>query len=153
MDLVAHLENVLHRYQTAPPSENLRIAGWRFSVTEHSVVKAGIRDNRLGEVYAAPTLTQGISGDLLIIWPGDFCSHAVVNSAVISILEEKLPFWKQGAFQDPEGSVLIQPEPLPLVALEHREVLNMVKQTPTPVFHLLDRYRADLPARGIGVIQ
>lgn len=153
MDMVAHLEKILNQYQYNPPVEDLRMQGWRFAVNDHTVIKAGIRNNKLGEVYAAPTLNQGCSGDLLIIWPGDFCSHVEVNPAVVNDLERRLPFWRQGAYQDPEGSVLLGSEPLPLAAVEHQSVKAYVREDPKPLFQLLNRFREELPAWGISSIQ
>ncbi|HEX3015380.1 MAG TPA: hypothetical protein VHQ46_03250 [Desulfobacteria bacterium] len=153
MDLVANLEKILYQYQTAPPVQDLRIQGWRFAVSETSQVKAGIRNNRLGGVYAAPSLTGNYAGDLLIIWPGDYCSQVVVNNKIISNLEQMLPIWKQGAFYDPEGSALLDPAPLPLVAVEHLPVRQAVTEDPKPCFEILARYRDELPTWQVNTIQ
>lgn len=153
MDLVAHLESLLLLYQTNPPTADLRIKGWRFSLNEFSSVKVGIRDNRMGEVYAAPSIDKNFSGDLLIIWPGDYCSHTVVNSAVIKDMPQKLSAWRLGAYLDPEGAVLLSPQSLPLVAVEYQEVQGIVNGNPAPLFELLDRYRHELPAWGVSNIQ
>ncbi len=153
MDLVAHLEQTLYRYVSAPPAEELRIAGWRFAVSDMTVVKAGIRNNSLGDVYASPGVSKSCAGDLLIIWPGERCSHAVINTAVVRELESKLPGWKQGSFRDPEGSALLAPQPLPLVGVEHQGVKRMVQQDPRDLFELLARFRQELPQRGVENIQ
>ncbi len=153
MDLVAHLEQILYRYVKAPPVEELRIIGWRFAVSDMTVVKAGIRNNRLGDVYASPSINSGYAGDLLIIWPGERCSHAVINTAVVRELERKLQGWKQGSFRDPEGSALLEPQPLPLVGVEHQQVKRMVQQDPRPLFDLLARFRQELPEKGADMIQ
>lgn len=153
MELVAHLERILHQYQVSPPAEELRLQGWRFAVNAQTVVKAGVRDNKLGEVYAAPSLNQSCTGDLLLIWPGDRCSHAEINPAVIKDVENKLPLWKKGSYKDTEGSVLLDPEPLPLAAVEHQKVKQLVNGDSKPLFELLTRFRQELPAWGITTIQ
>jgi PmbA protein len=153
MNSIAQLEQTLYQYTTKPPREELRIAGWRFAINQQEAAKVGIRDNKLGEVYAAPSVNQGCSGDLLIIWPGDLCSHATVNSAVIADIKNKLPIWQRGAFHDPEGAVLLKSDPFPLVALEDDKVRKIVQEDQEPLFQLLAQYMKELPNWNITSVQ
>ncbi len=153
MDLVAHLERVLRQYQTNPPAEELRLTGWRFSLNDLTNVKVGIRDNKLAEVYAAPTVNANYTGDLLLVWAGDRCSHAVLNAAIITALEDNLPEWERAAFHDTAGSVILSPQPMPLVAVEHHAAREIVKNSARPLFELLAQYQREMPHWGVSSLQ
>lgn len=148
MKLVAQLEELLYKYQTTPDEERLRLSGWRIFVHESQSLALGLKDNSPGSVYTPPSYRIGESGEVLLVWSDGKCSQAKVQTKLAASSQtwkEDLLNWRQAAYEDPDGSVIVSPEPLPLVGVEDRMLEKILSGEDEILFSQLSRLRDEKP--------
>jgi PmbA protein len=149
MKLVAQLEEFLHKAKSSPKEEELSIQGWRLLVHEAKLVSLGIKENSPGSVYTPPSYRQGESGEVYIIWGDGRLSQARVQSPPSrdgsKYWKEQLEEWRQASYEDPERAEIPLPEPLPLVAVEDREVEKILAGEDQLLFDQLEKLLKDKP--------
>lgn len=149
MKLVAQLEEFLQQAKNFPINEVLTIRGWRVLVQEAQVISLGIKENSPGSVYTPPSYRQGESGEVYIIWEDGRLSQASVQAPPTlgsrEYWQEQLEEWRQASYEDPEGAEIPAPEPLPLVAVEDREIQKILAGDDELLFDQLRKLLGDRP--------
>ncbi|AGA70239.1 putative Zn-dependent protease-like protein [Desulfitobacterium dichloroeliminans LMG P-21439] len=149
MKLVAQLEEFLQSAKSAPNRNDLGIRGWRILVHEASVLSIGIKENSPGSVYTPPSYRQGESGDIYIIWEDGRLTQAQVQvphlQSGIAYWQMQLEEWRQASYEDPEGADIPQPEPIPIVTVEDREIERILAGEDDLLFEQLARLLKDIP--------
>lgn len=147
MKLISELEEILHRASSKPETETLRLKGWRVLVHESQAVSLGLKDNSPGSVYTPPSYRFGESGEVFLIWSDGKCSRGKVRNALMgnNFWQEKLKEWRQGAYEDEDGAVIAEPQPLPLVAVEDRHVQKVLNEDDSILFEQVKRVIQERP--------
>lgn len=148
MRLVAQLEELLHQFQIKPAEEGLRLKGWRIFVHEMKAVALGIKDNSPGSVYTPPAYREGESGEVFLVWADGRVSQAKVQSRPTATKErwlDELRNWRQAAYEDPEGSRIVSPAPLPLTAVEDEQLEKILAGKDEVLFAHLERLLQEKP--------
>lgn len=151
MNLIAQLEEFLHKAKSSPENDQLRIQGWRILVHEAQLIALGIKENSPGSVYTPPSYRQGESGEVYIIWADGRLSQVRVQASVASTTQEywkaQLVEWRQASYEDPEGAEIPNPEPLPLVAVEDREIQKILAGEDQVLFDQLENLLQGKPEK------
>ncbi len=149
MKLVAQLEEFLHQSKANPTSTELAIRDWRIVIQEAQQISLGIKENSPGTVYTPPSYRQGEKGDLYIIWEDGRLTQAQVQAPSSEkgkeYWQEQLIEWRQGSYEDPQGADIPEPEALPLVAVEDREIAKILQGEDQLFFDQLARLLEDTP--------
>lgn len=149
MKLVAQIEEFLHEAKTTSIKEELKIREWRVLVQEAQLISLGIKENSPGSVYTPPSYRQGESGEVYIIWEDGRLSQARVQAPPTresrKYWQEQLEEWRQASYEDPEGAEVTLPEPLPLVAVEDREIQKILAGEDQLLFDQLGKLLEDRP--------
>ncbi|TGE32656.1 metallopeptidase TldD-related protein [Desulfosporosinus sp. Sb-LF] len=150
MKLVAQLEELLYQAQHSPKKEETRLSAWRILVHESESVSLGLKDNSPGSVYTPPSYRQGQSGEVFLIWADGTCSQAIVQLPSHNDSEywhKELEQWKQASYEDPDAAHIPSPEPLPLVAVEDREIQKIIAGDDEILFDQVKRWLTDKPSK------
>jgi PmbA protein len=151
MKLIAQLEEFLHKVKSSPKNEELKIEGWRVLVNEARLISLGIKENSPGSVYTPPSYREGESGEVYIIWGDGRLSQARVQASPTQggteYWQGQLEEWRQASYEDPEAAEIPQPEPMPLVAVEDREIQKILHGEDQQLFEQLDRLLRDKPEK------
>lgn len=146
MKLIAQLEELLYKAQTAPVNPDLHLKDWRILVHESQGISLGIKENRPGSVYTPPSYRRGESGEVFLVWQDGRCSQAKVQSLFSSASwEDELQSWRQAAYEDPEAREIPLPEPLPLVAVEDRAIQKILAGEDELLFAQMERMLSRKP--------
>ncbi|MEL1134253.1 metallopeptidase TldD-related protein [Desulfitobacterium sp. THU1] len=148
MKLVAQLEEFLHSAKSTPSRNDLGIRDWRILVHEASALSLGIKENSPGSVYTPPSYRQGESGDIYIIWEDGRLTQAQVQvppqHGASAYWQMQLEEWRQASYEDPEGADIPLPEPLPIVAVEDREIERILAGEDELLFEQLAKLLQDI---------
>ncbi|WP_407307397.1 metallopeptidase TldD-related protein [Desulfosporosinus sp. SB140] len=148
MKLVAQLEDLFYQFEHAPKHEHLRLSAWRILVHESEAVSLGIKDNSPGSVYTPPSYRQGESGDVFLVWADGTCSQAMVQlnpQHGQEFWQQEMEQWKQASYKDPDAAHIPAPEPLPLVAVEDRDIKNILEGNDEVLFDLAKGWLKEKP--------
>ncbi|MHB1652097.1 MAG: metallopeptidase TldD-related protein [Desulfitobacteriaceae bacterium] len=148
MKLVAQLEELLRKFQTASDAGEYRLSGWRIFVHESQSLALGLKDNSPGSVYTPPAYREGESGEVFVVWADGKCSQAKVQAKPTGELQSwqnDLQDWRQAAYEDPDGTTIVIPAPLPLVAVEDRAIAGILAGDDEVLFGQLARLLAEKP--------
>ncbi|MHB1406742.1 MAG: metallopeptidase TldD-related protein [Desulfitobacteriaceae bacterium] len=154
MNLISQLEETLHKASANPWDKDLRLQGWRVLVHESEAVSLGLKDNVSGSVYAPPSYRLGESGEVFLVWDDGRCSRGKVHNALSAgnFWQDKLKEWRQGSYEDPDGAVIPNPQPLPLVAVEDLKVQKILKGDDSILFdqvkHVIQEKPSDSKVQG-----
>lgn len=142
MELALKLEDLLH---TSAPRSDLK--AWRFDLHDTAGIEVGLKNNRIGGPYSAPSYKKSISGELFLIWEKNRYTSAKLDAQVIAGFEDYFKLWQSTAFYDADGVGLFTPAQLPEVPLVDqpaREIASGISATP---FQLLDEGYRQLTGR------
>ncbi|NMA69076.1 MAG: peptidase [Desulfitobacterium sp.] len=149
MKLVAQLEEFLHDRKANPASPDLAIRDWRIVVQEAQQISLGIKENSPGTVYTPPSYRKGEKAELYIIWEDGRLTQAQVQAPPQGSGKEywfeQLTEWRQGSYEDPYGADIPEPEALPVVAVEDREIARILQGEDEVFFEQLARLLKNTP--------
>jgi PmbA protein len=122
LDLARTLAANLQRLQLQKPD----LEAWRFDLHETKGVELGLKNNRLGGPYSAPSYKRSVSGELYLIWNGSRYTSAKLDSQVISAFNEYTDLWQTTAYYDEDGVGLFKPEKIPALELADPQAQQIV---------------------------
>lgn len=120
-------------------AQNKKLIGWRFDLHQIQGLDIGVKNNKMGGAYSAPSFKQSVSGEIYLIWEGKRFTSAKLESKVLDDFEEYFKLWEQTAYEDPEGAGLLTPQNLPEVPLTDPQVQQVIEGDFGKAFQLLDR--------------
>lgn len=122
------------------------VADWRLVVDTGTSTELGLKDNHLGGPYDAPNQVSGTRGEVYLRWTDGRVSSGVVDRTTLENLDEDLALWRQAAYEDAYAPDVLGPQAVPDVPLYDAEVARLTHADHGPLFALLERVRAELPA-------
>ncbi|HEX3045213.1 MAG TPA: metallopeptidase TldD-related protein [Bacillota bacterium] len=134
MDLARTLAANLQELQLHKPD----LEAWRFDLHETKGVELGLKNNRLGGPYSAPSYKRSVSGELYLIWKGNRYTSAKLDSQVISAFNEYTDLWQTTAYCDEDGVGLYKPEKIPTLELADPQAKQIVHHDFQVPYQLLE---------------
>jgi PmbA protein len=114
------------------------LEAWRFDLHETKGVELGLKNNRLGGPYSAPSYKRSVSGELYLIWKEHRYTSAKLDSQVISAFDEYKDLWQTTAYYDEDGVGLYQPEKIPSLELADSQAKQIVHHDFQVPYQLLE---------------
>jgi PmbA protein len=148
MEFSEKLAELLTAYQKNDPE----LSDWRFDLYEARGLEVGMKNNRIGGPYSAPSYKRSVSGELYLIWKDQRFSSAKLDSQAIENFGDYIPLWKAAAYHDPDGVGLYHPERLPEIELFDPAVEQIVDREVNTPFQLLETGLKSLAAAGFDKI-
>lgn len=122
----------------------LKLAGWRFDLHEVTQLEVGLKNNKIGGPYTAPSLKQDTGGELCLIWEEQKYTFARIERRVLEEFQANLELWEKAAYKDPFGPGLVKPYDPPAVPLAQEEAGHILAGDFAPVF--------SYPVRGMKIL-
>jgi PmbA protein len=120
---------LLQDYQKKQP----RLLAWRFALHQTRGFEVGMKNNKLGGAYTAPSYKRSISGEIYLIWKDQRFTLSKLDSKVLSDFDEYSKIW----------------DSLPEVITDDSEVSAMIESNSNEPFQLLNHGLQQLQAGGI----
>lgn len=114
------------------------LKAWRFSLHDTSGIEVGLKNNRIGGPYSAPSYKKSISGELFLIWGNNRYTSAKLDAQVTRGFEDYFELWRSTAFYDADGVGLFTPDKLPEVPLADQTAREIAAGASAAPFQLLD---------------
>ncbi|TCL63010.1 PmbA protein [Hydrogenispora ethanolica] len=145
MILAEQLADILTSYQ----KRDSDLTEWRFDLHDTRGLEVGLKDNRIGGPYSAPSYKRSISGEIFLYWKNQRYSSGKLDSQVTESFDEYMNNWKTAAYSDPEGVSLYTPKEVPQVDLADSAVEHIVDRDNSQPFRLLETGLRKLSAAGL----
>lgn len=117
----------------------LTLEGWRFDLHDVNLLEVGLKNNRIGGPYTAPSLKTDTEGEVYLIWSGNKYSLARIDRRVLEEFETNLDLWKKTAYLDPYGAGLVKPYNPPMIPLAQQEAIKIIKGDFDKPFNFLEK--------------
>lgn len=127
----------------------LKLAGWRFDLHEVTQLELGLKNNKIGGPYTAPSLKCDTGGELCLIWEEQKYTFTRIERRVLEEFQANLELWEKMAYKDPFGPGLVKPYEPPAVLLAEEEVSRILEGDFAPVFFFPVRGMEILSAYGV----
>lgn len=141
MELAQTLADLLKKTMTREKD----LLGWRFDLHQMEGLEIGLKNNRIGGPYTAPSYKQSTAGELYLIWRNNRFTTTKIDSATIQSFADSFPVWHNTSYYDPEGVGLFTPESLPEVELADPNVNRILEEDFVKPYELLERGLQKLP--------
>jgi len=128
--------------QTLP--KGLTLEGWRFDLHTTNLLEVGIKNNKLGGPYTAPSLKTDTAGEIYLLWSGHKFTLAQINQSILEEFEANFELWQKTAYEDQWGAGLVEPYEPPLIPLAQEEAVTIVNGEFDWAFSLLEEGRRGL---------
>lgn len=145
MELHRQLADSLEKYRQINP----KLKEWRFDLHQIQGIDIGVKNNKIGGPYSAPSFKRSISGEIYLIWAGNWYTSAKLDAQVIANFPDYIDLWEKTAYHDPDGVGLFSPDRLPEMPLADRQVERIVASDYQKALELLDRGLKQLIEAGI----
>lgn len=139
--LQALLEGYRERHQA--------LKDWRFNLHRTEGLDIGLKNNKIGGPYSAPSYKESISGDIYLIWEGRRFTSAKLDASVVADFPGWMALWEKTAYEDEDGVGLYHPDSLPRVQLADDAVNEVIDSRFDKAFQLLSMGLEELLAAGI----
>src|SRR5690554_1398169 len=147
--LVEELRRRLNSLLGKTLPSGLKLAGWRFDLHEVTQLELGLKNNKIGGPYTAPSLKCDTGGELCLIWEEQKYTFTRIERRVLEEFQANLELWEKMAYKDPFGPGLVKPYEPPAVLLAEEEVSRILEGDFAPVFFFPVRGMEILSAYGV----
>ena len=134
MSLAAEFADQLKLYQHSHP----QLTAWRFDLYEMAGQEIGLKNNKLGGPYSAPSYKSSISGEVYLIWSRQRFTVAKLDAQAVAEFDAYMKLWEKTAYYDPDGVELYNPKQLPEPVLVDPKVSEAVAGNFETGFQLLN---------------
>jgi PmbA protein len=117
----------------------LTLEGWRFNLHVVNLLEVGIKNNRLGGPYTAPSLKTDTEGEVYLLWSDNKYSLGQIDRRVLEEFETNLDLWEKTAYLDPYGGGLVKPYNPPSIPLAQQEAVKITNGEFDIPFNLLEQ--------------
>ncbi len=135
MELADKLTELLNQARRREPE----LKAWRFNIHDANGIEVGLKNNRIGGPYSAPSYKRSISGDIYLIWTDHRFTAAKLDSQVTDAFEEYFNLWKATAYYDIDGVDLYDPRQIPNVNLVDPKAQEIVGRNFEFPFEILNQ--------------
>ena len=122
MSLATEFADLLKLYQHSHP----QLTAWRFDLYEMAGQEIGLKNNKLGGPYSAPSYKSSISGEVYLIWSRQRFTVAKLDAQAVAEFDAYMKLWEKTAYYDPDGVELFNPKQLPEPVLVDPKVSEAV---------------------------
>lgn len=148
MEMVAKLTELLNRAK----SSDAELSGWRFNLYESEGLEVGLKNNRIGGPYSAPSFKRSITGDIYLLWTGRRFTSAKLDAQTVESFADCYNLWKTTAYYDADGAGLYTPEKIPEVALAQPLIGQIVAGDFSYPFQILNQGLKQLQESGMNKV-
>jgi PmbA protein len=134
LELQQRLAKLLNEYQR----NHRELKGWRFDLHQMRGLEIGLKNNKVGGPYSAPSYKRSISGELYLVWDNHKFTSAKLDSQSVENFNEYMVLWESTAYQDHEGVGIYSPEQIPELNLADGQVKQVIAREIELPFQLLD---------------
>lgn len=117
----------------------LVLEGWRFDLHQVKLLEVGLKNNKLGGPYTAPSVKTDTEGEIYLIWRDQMYTSGKIDRLVLEEFQSNLGLWEKTAYKDPYGAGLVKPYRPPEVPLAQEEVKNILGGDFSYPFSLLNQ--------------
>lgn len=135
---------------TAASQANPRLRGWRFNLYYGESLEIGLKNNKIGGPYSAPSYKDSISGEIYLLWEGNHFTSASMTAGTLDNFETELALWEKTAYFDADGAELYQSEiPYPQLECDDEQIEQIIAADCRPAFQILTSGLEKLLENGI----